>query len=61
MTESFEKLCLYRTAWSPLWEEYVEIRKVVRDEHDRPIILACVPSVDRVCLFRAEELTNYVL
>lgn len=61
MTESFEKLCRYKTAYSPVWEQYVGIVKVRRDEDGVPIVEARIAFTDTVALFRQNELTNYVL
>jgi hypothetical protein len=61
MTESFEKLCCYKTAYSPVWEQYVGIVKVRRDEDGVPIVEARIAFTDTVALFRQNELTNYVL
>jgi hypothetical protein len=60
-TESFEKLCRYKTAYSPVWEQYVGIVKVRRDEDGVPIVEARIAFTDTVALFRQNELTNYVL
>lgn len=58
--EFFEKLPLYKTAWSPLYREYVSIKKVRHDSDQRPILDCTVGSLDgQVHLFRVEELTNY--
>jgi hypothetical protein len=61
MTDSFFKLCLFKTAYSPVWEEFVEIVKVRLDEDGVPLVEARVAYTDMVCLFRQNELTNYVL
>lgn len=61
MTEPFEKLCRYKTAYSPVWEQYVGIVKVRRDEDGVPIVEARIAFTDTVALFRQNELTNYVL
>ena len=63
-SDFFEKLSLslYKTAWSPLYREYVSIKNVRWDSNDRPILDCQVGSdKDHLHLFRAEELTNYVM
>lgn len=56
----FEKLPLYKTAWSPLYGEYVSIKKVRYDSDQRPILDCTVGSSNgQTHLFRVEELTNY--
>lgn len=59
-----EKLPMYKTAYSPLYERYVAIRNVRYDSDNRPIIDASFglhDDVDEYILFRPEELTNYCL
>lgn len=61
MTESFEKLCRYKTAYSPVWEQYVGIVKVYQDDFGQPIVKARIAYTETVALFRPEELTDYCL
>jgi len=61
MTDSFFKLSLFKTAYSPVWEQYVGIVKVRRDEDGVPIVEARIAYTDTVALFRQNELTDYVL
>jgi hypothetical protein len=58
-----KKLPLYRTAWSPLYETFVGIKKVRQDDTGRYILdctIAGYPE-DQIVLFRPEELERYVL
>jgi hypothetical protein len=63
MSESLEKLSLYKTAYSPMYECYVGILKVYPDVDGVAIIkarLAGEPEGSYI-LFREHELTNFVL
>lgn len=57
--EPIEKLRLYKTAWSLVFECYVSIVSVFADANGVPILI-CEFS-DGHFLFRASELTGYVL
>ena len=61
MTDSFFKLCLFKTAYSPVWEQYVGITKVYLDDFGQPIVKARIAYTETVALFRHEELTDYCL
>ena len=61
MTDSFFKLCLFKTAYSPVWERYVGIVKVRQDEDGVPIVEARIAYTDTIALFRQNELTDYCL
>ena len=63
MTESLEKMKLYKTAYSPMYECYVGILSVYPDVDGVPIVkarLAGEPEGSYI-LFRTHELTNFVL
>lgn len=57
------KIELYKTAYSPLHEEFVGIRKVRYDDNGRTILDCHVNGYpeDHIHLFRENELTDYVL
>lgn len=57
------KLPLYKTAWSLLYKQPVGIHKVRKDEDGVPIIDAHVHGHKEgsLVMFRATELTNFVL
>ncbi len=58
-----KKLPLYRTAYSPLYETFVGIRKVWYDDLGEPILDCHVAGQDpgQSTLFRVCELENFVL
>lgn len=58
---SKEKMALYKTAFSPLYDTYVGIKNVRYDEFDNAIITASVAGEDGRFLFREYELTRYCL
>ena len=57
------KLPMYKTAWSTIHNRYVGIRATWRDPNGAPVISAHVQGTpaDEFTLFRATELTGYVL
>lgn len=57
-----KKVYMYKTAFSPLYDTYVGIKSVYKDDGD-DFILSCtvVGYGDRQFLFRDNELENYVL
>lgn len=63
MSDTREKIYLYKTAYSPLFETYVGIKSVREDDNGGYIIEAHVHGQpqDVIHLFRVQELTNYVL
>lgn len=63
MAESLEKVKMYKTAYSPMYECYVAIEHVYPDVDGVPIIkarLAGEPEGSYI-LFRTTELSNFVL
>jgi len=58
---TIEKLRLMKTAYSPLYEAYVQIIKVRVDDNGVPIIDARVSCTDKVVIFREQELTEWCL
>ena len=58
-----EKLSLYKTAFSPLYETYVKILRHYFDDNGEPVITAWVLGnpENMETLFRRHELTNYCL
>lgn len=61
MEPSIEKLRLYKTAWSPVFNCFVAILRVYTDENGAPILECRLHPSNNVILFRASELTDYVL
>lgn len=59
--ERIEKLRLYKTAWSPVFSCYVGIVRVYLDENGADILLCKLAYTDQLHVFRANELTSYVL
>lgn len=59
--EPIEKLRLYETAWSPVFECYVKILRVYPDADGAPILECRLRPSNEVMIFRAGELTSYVL
>ena len=59
----FEKLSLYKTAFSPLYNQYVGIIGVHLNDIGELIITAYLASTSKenCILFHPEELTNFVL
>ena len=64
MTEHSDiKMNLYKTAWSPLFEKYVGIKKVRKDDLGEYILdchLAGEPE-DNIIMFRVHELERFCL
>lgn len=55
------KKFLYKTAYAPLYRQYVGIDKVRTDERGELIFECHLPNDDRTMLFRECELTNFCL
>lgn len=59
------KLALYKTAWSPTYQSYIEIIKVRYDDNDEPIIDGRIPAnvnePERFVMFRVCELREFCL
>ena len=57
------KLPMYKTAWSPIHDRYVGLLSTWRDQNGAPVIKAHVQGTPEgeTVLFRATELTGYVL
>lgn len=58
---NLEKLKMFKTAFSPLWKSFVEIKSVHADDHGIPIIVARIPDVSDHFLFRQSELKDFCL
>jgi hypothetical protein len=59
--EERAKLRLYKTAYSPDYGKFVEIRSVRDDANGEPIITARLADTDELVCFRVCELQNFVL
>lgn len=51
----------FKTAYSPLYEQYVEILGVHHDDSGDPILTCRIAFTDKVALFREFELEQYCL
>lgn len=63
-TESIEKLRMYKTAFSWLYNDFVSIQKVFVDTNGEPLISCIVkvsPTETKKHLFRRNELTQFCL
>ena len=58
---TLEKLNLYKTAYSPTYESFVEIIKIHQDISGEPIISARIPGRENHVLFRVCELEKFCL
>lgn len=58
---SIEKLRMYKTAFSYLYETYIEIMEVDLDKNGEPIILGRPAFTDKKVLFRVCELKEFCL
>lgn len=58
---TLEKLKMYKTAYSPVWEKYVEIKRVFADVNGIPVIVARVPNISEQFYFREIELNQFCL
>jgi len=55
------KLELYKTAYSPMYENFVEITKIRYDDNGRAIIHARIAHSEQNVAFRQNELIDYCL
>lgn len=58
---SYEKLRLYKTAFSRTYDSYVAILRVYLDEVGEPVIVARPASTDQEIRFRECELSEFCL
>lgn len=58
---SLEKLKMYKTAFSPLWNMFVEIKSVHTDDNGVPILITRLPTISDHFFFRPSELVDFSL